>query len=307
MGLQLKLKLESRYFKKESMNYGAIFGHDLTDVSCTMLLTLYGRALESQSNHPEIYDPVAERIVGQINEELSQSALKLFQSLSASKMKHSFIVHAAIRAKQYDFYTQEFIRSNPDCVVVNLGCGLDTRYFRLTEKPAHFYDLDLPEVIDLKTKLIDVTGNYKMVRYSALDHGWIDEVIKHDQPTIVIAEGLFMYLPKPDVINLVKAIGEKIPKGQLIAEVVNEKYTRGLGQWIVGFKFKHELGMDKAMTYECGISNGAELASWSDRLTLIDEWNYLESGSSKPGLSRLFRNVEMFTKTQWTVRCRIGA
>jgi O-methyltransferase involved in polyketide biosynthesis len=35
--------------------------------------------------------------------------------------------HIAIRARKYDNIVNDFISKNPDPIVINLGCGFDTR------------------------------------------------------------------------------------------------------------------------------------------------------------------------------------
>ena len=56
----------------------------------------------------------------------------------------------AVRTEILDNATKAFIHKNPDSVIVNIGCGLDTRYSRLYNGKIRWYDLDLPESIKLK-------------------------------------------------------------------------------------------------------------------------------------------------------------
>jgi O-methyltransferase involved in polyketide biosynthesis len=43
------------------------------------------------------------------------------------------VVHAALRARKYDQYAQEFLACHPGGVVVNLGCGMDTCFQRIDD------------------------------------------------------------------------------------------------------------------------------------------------------------------------------
>ena len=278
----------------------------LTDVSCTMLLTFYGRVMESRSKDPILKDPKAEEIDAQINKSLLHSERKLFRQLAQYKMSKELAVHSALRAKQYDQYTLEFIHASPECTVVNLGCGLDTRFWRIDNGKIRFFDLDLPEVIRLKSGLVQETERYKLLGCSVFDHTWIDVILADNSPILLLAEGLFMYLPKQDVKELCAELGRRVKTGQLVAEVVHEKYTHGINGWLVGFKFKHELGFDQSMTYQCGIKDSDEPEAWSPRLHLIDDWCYFDADEEKLGLMRTFRHFNSFRKAQWTARYRIG-
>jgi O-methyltransferase involved in polyketide biosynthesis len=286
--------------------YGQINGIPLSDVSATMLLMLYGRVMESRSANPLLKDPKGEEIVAQINDSLLHSEQKLFRRLAQFKMSRNLSVHAALRARQYDLYTLEFMAAHPDCTVVNLGCGLDTRFWRVDNGRVRFFDLDLPGVIELKHTLVQETDRYHLVARSVLDPTWMEIVLADEQPVILLAEGLFMYLPKPEVQALVAAMGQGVTTGQLVAEVVNESYTRGFNKWVVGYKFKHELGFGQAMSYSCGIKDSNELEAWSPRLHLIDDWSYFDADTDKLGWARLAGRFKAYRQVQWTVRYRIG-
>jgi len=287
--------------------FGKVNGVELSGVSSTMLLMLYGRALESRSSDPILRDPVGERFVDQINDSMRESDRKIFRQLSHFQIKRALQVHAAIRAKQYDTYTRDFMHEHPGCAVVNLGCGLDTRYWRVDDGHVRFFDLDLPEVIQLKRTLAQEEERYKMLACSVLDHRWLDEVVVPDRPVLLLAEGLFMYLPYADVQELVMVIGERIALGQLVAEFVKESYTRGFNKRLVAFKFKHEIGFDEGMTYRCGLKTSKEIERWSPNIHHIDDWSYFDAGEKKLGLYRWVGTIGSFKWVQWTARYRIGS
>ena len=110
------------------MDKQEIFDIGITDVSTTLLLTLYSHALESRSKDPIIRDPKAEEIVAKLNKELEKSNNRLYQDLANGKLNKSVIVRISIRAKKYDEYVQNFLKQWPAGVIVNIGCGLNTRF-----------------------------------------------------------------------------------------------------------------------------------------------------------------------------------
>lgn len=82
----------------------------------------------------------------------------------------------ALRARHVDQKARDFLEWHPEGVIVNLGCGLDTRFYRLDGGRLHLFDLDLPEVIDLKRQLLAETERYHFVASSVLDFDWMDMV-----------------------------------------------------------------------------------------------------------------------------------
>ena len=105
----------------------------------TMLFTLYGKALQSASPDPVLPDPWAEEAARHIDYD--------FGKLKVHEYESRII---AIRARQFDVLTADFIAEQPDSIVLQLGCGMDSRVFRL-DPPAtvRWFDVDYPEVIEL--------------------------------------------------------------------------------------------------------------------------------------------------------------
>ena len=128
-------------------------------VAETLLIPLYMRAKESRRKGDAILkDTMAEQLVDSIEYDYSQ--------FDGAKMSE---VGCVVRGKYFDDAIRRFILSHPHPVVVNVGCGLDTRYQRIgNDQAAVFYELDLPEVIDLRRKLIPETGELRGGRASAL-------------------------------------------------------------------------------------------------------------------------------------------
>lgn len=282
-----------------------IFTTEISNVSSTLLVTLYSRAIESRSKNPIINDPKAEEIVEGINLELKKLPTKLARDLSNERVRKDVRVHLALRAKQYDMYTMEFLANHPDGVIVNLGCGFDTRFHRIDNGKVICYDLDLPEVIEIKKKLVPEEERYRYLEYSVLDYRWMDEIKQINKPVMFIAEGLLMYLPQRDVENMVKKLSNDFKGAILLCEVVNKKYTVGFGKKIVEFKMNKQLKFGDKVSFNFGLTDSYEMEKWGDTIRLIDDWVYFDADEEKIGWLKIFKNLKIFRETQWTVRYRL--
>ncbi|HET6846076.1 MAG TPA: hypothetical protein VFH29_04535, partial [Anaerolineales bacterium] len=120
---------------------------------------------------------------------------------------------------------------------------------------------------------------------------------------LLLAEGLFMYLPKPDVIRLFKTISQRLRRSQITFEVVSETYTRGLWKKIVERKIQGRLGIDAGAAFEFGVKNAREIETYGDGLRVIDEWAFTDDPDCHP---RILRYLGM-GRTQWTVSATIHA
>lgn len=279
----------------------------LSDVSDTGLLTAFCHALESRTERPLLSDPEAERIMDRLTPVLARSPKRLHRRMAAGKVREDLRVHVALRARQYDRYAKAVASAHPGACVVNLGCGLDTRFWRIDDGALQLYDLDLPEVIAVKRRLVKPHERYHLLASSVLEHGWMDVLAReHEGPFVFLAEGLLMYLPAEGVRGLVKELRRRFPGSQLVAEVVNSSWLRPSRKWMIDLKMRKQLGLGEGATFRFGVRDGKEIEEWSDGIRLVDEWFYLDEDEEKLGALRWFREWRMFRETQWTVRYVLG-
>ena len=103
----------------------------LTDVSKTAIATLRCHVVESKKKRPVINDPMAgyclNNLVALASDEDKTGIFK-------KKLSPVLTSHIAIRARKFDNIVNDYVSKYPDCIVVNLGCGFDTRYWRLTSQ-----------------------------------------------------------------------------------------------------------------------------------------------------------------------------
>jgi methyltransferase (TIGR00027 family) len=184
---------------------------DFTGVQSTMLVTLLLRALDSKEKEPILGDHFAAEAVDRIDYDWTR-----LDKPSITRNRFGL----ALRAKQFDDWAADFVRRNPDATVLQLACGLDSRAFRL-DLPAgvRWFDVDLPDVMELRRKLYDETDDYRMIAASVTDEAWLGE-IPADQPVLIIPEGLVMYLHETEVRQLLRRLTDHFRTGELIFDSV---------------------------------------------------------------------------------------
>jgi O-methyltransferase involved in polyketide biosynthesis len=275
------------------------------DIATTSFITVYCHAIETLSEEPILSDPKSVEVVASLNSMLATSEKPLDRILVAGKLDKRLVVHIAIRAKRYDDYARVFLKGSPDGVIVNIGCGLDSRFQRIDNGQVVFYDLDLPEIIAIKKGFFTETERYRFIASSVLDFNWMETVRKHPGPFLFMAEGVFMYLNKEDVRALVLAIRETFTGSELVCEVVNSLWLSPLLKPLLDFKLQREAHMGKDAMFRSGLRDGLEMEAWHDGIRFLGEWSYFDSGEKKLGGLRLLRHIPWIRKTQWTVRYRL--
>ena len=223
----------------------------------TMLVTLYGRALETEQEDPILRDPEAVEAVEQIDYD--------FEGL---KVRRHDVMAIAARAKVLDVWVEEFLAKHPRASVLHLGCGLDSRVYRVNPSPdVLWFDVDYPEIIELRKRLFPQRASYQMIGSSVTDPGWLEQV-PADRPAAIVAEGLLYYLKEEQVRTLVKRLVEHLPSGQIMFDAISRSYLK-LQKTNVGIKAT-------GARIWWGINNAHELEQWDLRIQLLTNWSVMD-------------------------------
>jgi methyltransferase (TIGR00027 family) len=182
---------------------------DLSGAPQTMLATLYAKALDADAEHPVLGDTYARDLVSRIDYDWSHTGL------------NARLAAVTMRTAHFDDWARQFLEDHDVATVLHLGCGLDSRAFRLRPGPGVvWYDVDLPDVIALRERFYPPDDNYRLVPASVTDPRWLS-TIPADRPTLMIAEGLTMYLARDDGPALLRRIVERFPSGELHFDAFN--------------------------------------------------------------------------------------
>jgi O-methyltransferase involved in polyketide biosynthesis len=233
---------------------------DLSGVAETLLIPLYVRAIESQRPDALLKDVKALALVTQ-----RDSAFSRIKQIKMDKDDQTALI---LRNREFDRYTQGFMDRYPEAVVVHIGCGLDSRFERVDNGRVEWYDLDLPEVIELRRKFIsDEGGRYHFIACSAFDSAWLDTVSIHRQrPFLFLAEGVFMYFEEAQLKSLVLMLRDHFPSAELVFDAFSPFLVR-----MNNFRFKISRTTISAR-YNWGLKRGKDLEGWGDSIFLLDEW-----------------------------------
>jgi len=276
----------------------------LSDVSETALITLIARAIETKKEFPVIDDPMGVKLLDRIEAHLpAETRQKMFDR----KWSPTLTRYIALRARKYDQCTLNFIDVNPRALVVNLGSGFDTRYWRVSKHPWRYIEIDLPDVVQEKKLLLDEDPGYQLMGCSVLDESWIEEIrsIQTSQ-VLFLAEGLFMYLPREEVTGIFKKLSETFSNSEIVFEVVSARYTQGIWKKMVESKMRNSAATEAGSSYQYGVKNAREIESYGVGIRVVEEWSLYDDPDIRPAILRRFRHIKMLSRTQWTIRAAIG-
>jgi O-methyltransferase involved in polyketide biosynthesis len=246
----------------------------LDGVPQTLLMTLLVRARETQRPDGVLRDERAVEMVSRIDADFSHLRMQRHDEIAV-----------LIRMRKFDSQVRDFLARNPDGVVVHIGCGLDTRYERIGDERVEWFDLDVPEVMELRKKLLATEApHYHTITASVFDVGWLPEVERlNPRPFLFIAEGVLPYFEGAQVKELFLRLRDHFPG----AELVCDAHT----PFVIWADNVHlALARVKARLH-WKLENPRDVETWGAGIRLLDEWNYY---SDDDPLMKSFRWVRMF-------------
>lgn len=239
----------------------------LSGVPETMLQTIYARAKESKGRGA-VHDQKAEEIIGNLDYDFSLA--------DKDSAMHSGVIARTI---VLDRLANAWLAENPEAVVVNIACGLDTRCYRMRGY-SHWYNLDLPQTIDVRKKLLPQSGAISQIVMSAMED-WGSEIAEHDTDALIIIEGLSMYLSEADIKRIFKVISKRFERATVLVEIMNPAVVKR-------FKEKSIEGSHAKFTW--GIKDGKALA------LLLPNFKFVEEHSLTEGMAEFVPIYKLLVK-----------
>ena len=231
---------------------------NLTGVPETLMITLHARSIETQRANPIINDPKAVQITNNLDYDFGKFSRKGIIPLSC-----------ILRAKEIDRIVQNFITTHPNAIIVNLGAGLCSRFVRLDKGTIFWYEIDFPEVIELRRQLFEENRRYHFISKSILDFTWIDHINRlPKQALMVILEGVTPYLKEAENRKIIHQISRHLSPAEVVLDIINRRASHNT-------KWNRDVAKTNA-TFQWGIDNSRDLEGWGPGISLRTEVFYFK-------------------------------
>ena len=228
----------------------------LDSVQETLLLPLWGRAKLSREGNPILVDPKAVEIVENLDYD--------FDRLDKNIPTFVNLISLA-RARMFDDTVKNFMLKHPSAVVVNLGCGLDTTFFRVDNGLIRWYDIDLPDVIEIRKQLIPETDRSHCIAQSIFDMEWAKGINSIPNDILFFSGGVFPYFHENEIKQLFSDMANYFPGSEIVFDTVSN-----LGKFFANRTIKNT-GM-KSATMQWGISNANKISQWDKRIEVLEQY-----------------------------------
>ena len=223
----------------------------------TLIIPLYARKMCSEL-YPNLYrDEAAVRLCENVDYDFSKLAEK-----SKSMMQRFGFLEVAMRQNDLAYEVRDYLKSHPNAAVVNLGCGLDNTGRICDNGKCRIYNLDFPDVIDVRNELLPAGEREENIPCNLNDTAWFSK-IDASGGAVFYAAGVFYYFLKEQVQALVKKMAEAFPGAVLVFDAANRKAVKlMLKTWLKDAEIK-----DVGAYFAVSDAN-SELSSWDKRMTV---------------------------------------
>ncbi|MFC5835102.1 class I SAM-dependent methyltransferase [Nonomuraea insulae] len=245
---------------------------DFTGIRNSAFVTLYAHWRDSLDRRSILHDSRAGGVMEQLSFDFSQ-----FTRIHYTRFT------IAARSGLLDEWVRRFLSDNLGAVVLDVGCGLDSRVFRVDPTPGHhWYDVDFPDMITLRDRLYPKRPDHTSAGAAVTEPGWLER-IPGDQPVIVVADSLFMFLPEDELRQFLRRVIDHFPRGEIVftaySSLVKQREAK---KGLPPFFERNDIRM--RWTYD----GPDDIARLDDRLRLVERHSQTEL--------RLHRNAPLYDK-----------
>lgn len=228
----------------------------LSEVQETLLMPLRARAQQSGKWFQVLDDPKAVEVAGAIDYDFK----KFDRSIQTE-------VGCVLRALQFDAWVKDFLGRHPQGVVVDVGAGLNSRYERTDNGGGRYFELDLPEAMEVRKQFFEEGERRTHVTGSVLDRDWIEQIKSTGGPYLIVIEGVLMYLSENEVRDLFEMIACELPGACVAFDSLSRR----------GIKDQHRYAAMRHFdaAFDWGVDETRRIEEWGPGYVCIDTVNPL--------------------------------
>jgi O-methyltransferase involved in polyketide biosynthesis len=223
----------------------------LTPVQRVSLLGLRLRALDARSSNPILGDTASAEVARAVGLDVDRP-----------RVPRSVVLVHAVRAQMIDAIVDRFVSEHPTAVVLDLGCGLDTRWQRVAPPSGvDWYDVDLPAVTRLRERF--VPAGTTVIGADVTQPGWLHD-LPRDRPAIAVSDGLLALLGAADFVAMARSLAAHFAVGEFAFNAYSRLALRN------GRRMPARSVLSMPIAGE-GVDDPHEAESWAARLSLVEE------------------------------------
>lgn len=254
-------------------------------VSETLLIPLWIRAAETGRSDKIIDDPDAVHMVEKLKYDYQTD-------FSGVEGKQASQLGIAIRAGHFDQAVRQVLDQWDYPVIVNVGCGLDSRFKRTDTGKGIQVELDLPPVMQLRQHFLPPSERNPHISASAKEEAWMDELLERypNGRFAFVFEGVLLYFTEDEVQQLIRRLADRFPRGKL--------YFDACSSWMSKHSNRlHDVLKQSRAQFRLGLDDPFEICRWEPRMVLESVDYYLDKYPRRWGWRNIYRFIPPLART----------
>ncbi len=186
----------------------------------TLVIPLYGRKMCTERFPGLFRDDKAVELISRLDYDFSALDKK------ASGLIYRFgALEVAMREGDLMAEMKEYLALHPAATLVNLGCGLDQTCENIDNGTCRILNIDLPDVIAVRDRLLPGTERIENLGHDINDPGWFDRV-DASGGVCFMAAGVFYYFKREQIRALFTAMEKRFPGGKLVFDAAGRRAVK---------------------------------------------------------------------------------
>lgn len=248
----------------------------------TLIIPLWARAKEAEKSHPILCDSYAKDIIKRIDYDSSKFETKYMENHQLAW---------SIRAYQFDKYIRKFLKQHKNALIINIGAGLDTTFQRVDNGSILWINIDLPDVAELRQKLIPDSERQITIAKSVFDFTWIDLILPKTKGRSILfmAAGVLCYFEPSEVKILFCKLADSFPSAHMLFDALS-RFT----VWVSNRSVLRKSRMDSSALMKWHMKKAPSLKKWVSTIKIIEEHSMFSSIPIKKDWSKkLKRDIKI--------------
>jgi O-methyltransferase involved in polyketide biosynthesis len=226
---------------------------ELNSLSETLLVCLRSRAWAASREVPLVDDPESIRIMESLDYDFRRIDVMLPEDIKLA---------GALRARTLDGKLRLFLDRHPRATIVNLGAGIDTISHRVDNGELNWIDVDTPEVIALRSRLLAPGARVRALSYSITDERWMGEIGSGENGLMFVACASLPYLSEANARRMIGQMAARFAGAEFIFDAYSPLQVRLQNAFI------RYVGMSR-MSW--GLKDARAISGWNANVELVDQ------------------------------------
>lgn len=207
------------------------------DIPESLLKPMWYRSQESLADDGLVYDPIAAKACKQC---------RLSAECIAGNLSQQQLLYATL-TRLCDLRVEAFLKEFPNGWIVNVGAGLDTRFYRLDNGLCHWVEIDVNENLLWREKLFHQNERYQLRLGAADSSEWLDNLpVPENAPVLIVCEQALLNCKEQQVSGFVQALGRHFTNAKACLVIAGDKSSTPLGKKLGCEEYQHGFELPSA-------------------------------------------------------------